>query len=101
MALRWAERARTDVRELRTYIAQDSPYYARQFVARIFRAVDKLVDHPKIGRPVPEAEREDVRELLVQPYRIIYVVQSTTIHIVTVVHGARDLARMQPAPWEG
>ena len=101
MAIRWAERARTDVRELRAYIAQDSPYYARQFVARILRAVDKLVDHPKIGRPVPEAEREDVRELLVQPYRIIYVIQSTTIHIVTVVHGARDLMYMQPAPWEG
>ena len=89
------------MRELRAYIAQDSPYYARQFVARILRAVDKLVDHPKIGQPVPEAEREDVRELLVQPYRIIYVIQSTTIHIVTVVHGARDLMYMQPAPWEG
>ncbi|WP_372720737.1 type II toxin-antitoxin system RelE/ParE family toxin [Immundisolibacter sp.] len=101
MPIRWAERARTDVRDLRSYIAQDSPYYARQFVARILRAVDKLVDHPKIGRLVPEAEREDVRELLVQPYRIIYVVQSTTIHIVTVAHGARDLARMQLAPWEG
>lgn len=54
-----------------------------------------------MGRPVPEAERKNVRELLVQPYRIIYAIQSTTIHIVTVVHGARDLSRMQPAPWEG
>ena len=38
---------------------------------------------------------------LVQDYRIIYVIQPTTLYIVTVVHGARDLTRMQPAPWEG
>jgi len=42
-----------------------------------------------------------VRELIVAPYRIIYVIQTTTVRIVTVVHGARDLAHLQPAPWEG
>ena len=101
MAIRWAARARSDVRELRAYIAQDSPYYARQFVARILKTIAKLIEHPKIGRPVPEAKRDDVRELIVQDYRIIYVIQPDTTYIVTVVHGARDLTRMQPAPWEG
>ncbi|MGH8594910.1 MAG: type II toxin-antitoxin system RelE/ParE family toxin [Gammaproteobacteria bacterium] len=64
MTIRWSARARSDIRDLQQYIAKDSPYYARQFITKIFGAVEKLVDHPKIGRRVPEAHRDDVRELV-------------------------------------
>ncbi len=71
--IEWSQRARTDIRDLKAYIAKDSPYYARRFTERIIASVEKLEDFPKIGRPVPEAEsRDDVRELIYQGYRIIY-----------------------------
>lgn len=57
MKIEWAARARTDIRELRRYIAQDSPHYARRFVDKIFQAVEKLPEHPRLGRQVPEAAR--------------------------------------------
>lgn len=72
MVIEWSARARTDILELRTYIAQDSPHYARRFIEKIFKAVETLTEHPQIGRKVPEADREDIRELLFQNYRIIY-----------------------------
>jgi len=72
MTIRWSARARSDIRELQKYIAKDSPYYARQFIGKIFGAVEKLVDYPKIGRQVPESDRDDIRELIFQGYRIIY-----------------------------
>ena len=100
IAVEWSARARTDVRELRAYIAQDSPHYARQFVEKIFKAVETLTDHPQIGRKVPEADREDIRELIFQNYRIIYRITTGPVYIVTVIHGARDLTGQEKKPWE-
>jgi len=97
----WSHRARTDIRDLKAYIAKDSPYYARRFTERIMTSVEKLEDFPKIGRPVPEAEgRDDVRELIYQGYRIIYLTQPGKIFIVTVIHGSRDLAGEEVKPWD-
>ena len=100
MAVEWTARARTDLRELHTYIAQDSPHYARRFVEKIFKAVEALNDHPQIGRKVPEADREDIRELLFQNYRIIYRIKPEHVYIVTVLHGGRDLSGQAAKPWE-
>ncbi|MCA9468426.1 MAG: type II toxin-antitoxin system RelE/ParE family toxin [Nitrospira sp.] len=72
MKIEWSNRSRNDLQDLQAYISKDSPYYAKQFLERIFMAVEKLETHPKIGRIVPEANREDVRELLFHNYRIMY-----------------------------
>lgn len=101
MDVEWSARARTDMRELRTYIAQDSLYYARRFIEKILKAAETLTQHPQIGRKVPEAEdREDIRELLFQNYRIIYRIKTDRIYIVTVIHGSRDLTQQEKKPWD-
>ena len=100
MPVEWSARARTDLKELHAYIAQDSPYYARRFVERIFQSVETLTDHPQIGRKVPEADREDIRELLFQNYRVIYRIKPEYVYIVTVIHGSRDLVGQEKKPWE-
>ncbi|WP_457673734.1 type II toxin-antitoxin system RelE/ParE family toxin [Thiolapillus sp.] len=97
----WSHRARTDIRDLKAYIAKDSPYYARRFIERIIASVEKLEDFPKIGRPVPEAKgRENVRELIYQGYRIIYLTRPEKVFIVTVIHGSRNLAAEEAKPWD-
>lgn len=102
MKIEWSARSRNDLRELKKYIGHDSPYYARRFIARIIANVEKLADFPDIGREVPEAEEsEDVRELIFQGYRIIYLHQENHVYIVTVIHGSRDLSGMDDKPWDG
>ena len=101
MVIEWSRRARADIRNLKAYIAKDSPYYARRFTERIVASVEKLAEFPKIGRPVPEAEgREDVRELVYQGYRVIYLTQLEQVFIVTIVHGSRNLAGEEIKPWD-
>ena len=100
MRIRWSGRARTDLQDLRDYIAKDSPYYARRFVAKIIASVEKLRDHPEIGRVVPEAKRDNVRELIFHGYRIVYLLAPEHIFIVTIIHGSRDLTAQEPKPWE-
>jgi plasmid stabilization system protein ParE len=101
MVIKWSRRARADIRDLKAYIAKDSPYYARRFTERIFASVENLETFPKMGRPVPEAEgREDVRELIFQGYRIIYLAQPNQLFIVTIIHGSRDLEGQENKPWD-
>lgn len=101
MKLEWSARAVNDVAHLRDYIAQDSPLYARLFIERLVKRTENLVDFPRMGRPVPEAERDDIRELIYQGYRLIYRLDEAQhrLQLVTVIHGSRDLGRLSP-PWE-
>ena len=59
-------------------------------------------DFPKIGRRVSEAEgRENVRELIYQGYRIIYLTRPERVFILTIVHGSRDVATKEVKSWDG
>ncbi|MCP4282968.1 MAG: type II toxin-antitoxin system RelE/ParE family toxin [Gammaproteobacteria bacterium] len=89
------------MRDLKAYIAKDSPYYARRFTERIVTSVEKLAEFPKIGRPVPDAEgRNDVRELIYQGYQIIYLIRFERVFIVTIIHGSRDMTAKENKPWD-
>jgi toxin ParE1/3/4 len=101
MIIKWSQRALSDMAHIRDYIAQDSPFYARQFTDRIIKRIENLVDFPHMERPVPEAERDDIRELIYQGYRVIYQLNEIQKHIelVSVLHGGRDLEGMKEKPW--
>ena len=101
MVIKWSKRANDDIRNLKAYIAKDSQHYARLFTERLIVAIGNLEAFPKMGRPVPEAEgRGEVRELIYQGYRIIYLASHDGVFIVTIVHGSRDLERLENKPWE-
>ena len=55
---------------IQDYIAEDSPQHARRFMQRLFNAAELLIEQPWLGRRVPEAAHPDVRELIVQGYRL-------------------------------
>ncbi|HEY1888826.1 MAG TPA: type II toxin-antitoxin system RelE/ParE family toxin [Steroidobacteraceae bacterium] len=102
MKIEWSPRAERELTQLRDYIAQDSPFYARQFTERLILALERLATLPRSGRTVPEAGHQDaIREVLYQGYRLIYRIRDDQqlVQIVTVLHGARDLAHMAP-PWQ-
>ena len=100
MKIVWTDPAVKDLHELHAYIARDSEMYASGFVERIILAAERLADYPRAGRIVPETNDENVRELLYQRYRIIYRVKGGYIEMLSVIHGARDLEELEPAPWE-
>jgi len=74
-----------------TIIARDSINYANLLVKRIYEAVQKLKNFPKIGRIVSELNNPSVREIIYQNYRIIYRIKKDYIEIITVIHGSRLL----------
>ncbi|MGH7378730.1 MAG: type II toxin-antitoxin system RelE/ParE family toxin [Candidatus Methylomirabilales bacterium] len=87
----WTSQALDDVEAICLFIARDAPRYAEVFADRVFRVTDRLARFPRSGRVVPEIGREDIREILVQSYRVIYRLLSDEVEILTVHHGARRL----------
>jgi len=100
MKIEWTEPAVLDLESIRDYIRIGSEHFAARFVERILEAVENLAEFPEMGRSVPEADQENIRELVFHNYRIMYRVEKERILILTVIHGARDLARKKPKPLE-
>jgi plasmid stabilization system protein ParE len=78
------------------FIALDSPTYAAATAGRILAAVERLRQHPRMGRIVPEYEDANLRELIVGNYRVVYKIRGTRVGIVAIVHGSRELLRRSP-----
>ncbi|HEX6984402.1 MAG TPA: type II toxin-antitoxin system RelE/ParE family toxin [Planctomycetaceae bacterium] len=89
----WTGPALRDVDGIAAYIHRDSPQYAASFVARLFRAAEGIRFFPEAGALVPEYDRDDLREIFVGNYRLIYQVTDDEVIVHAVIHGARDLRR--------
>lgn len=72
----WTARALAALDGIYDYLHLEAPLYAEHVVQQLLDAADRLEDHPRSGREVPEAEREDIREVICQRYRILYRVVS-------------------------
>ncbi len=86
MRVHWTARAKRRLRLIHDYIAQDAPRVADQVTQRLLIRSRQLGDLPYLGREVPEYQREDLREVLERPYRIIYRILPNRIDVITVMH---------------
>ena len=100
MNIEWAEPALLDLESIQDYIKRDSEYYAARFTERLIQTVENLSSFPEMGRNVPEAEEENIREILFSNYRIMYRVEIRRVLILTIIHGAQDLSRREHKPWD-
>lgn len=99
--VRWSLTAGNDLRDIEDFIARDSVLHAVAFVDRIVESAETLLKNPRIGRVVPEFNREDLREVIFRHYRIVYLLKDEKVFILRVVHGSRDLiALVRREPWD-
>ncbi|MGA2073075.1 MAG: type II toxin-antitoxin system RelE/ParE family toxin [Terriglobia bacterium] len=89
--VRWTPQAADDLESICLFIARDSAQLAVVFADRVLRATDRLASYPWLGRVVPELGAEDIREIIVGSYRIIYRLRKDAVHLLTLHHGARPL----------
>ncbi len=87
----WTDTAWIDLESVADFIAKDSPYYAASFVREIRDCARSLNRMAGRGRIVPEIADKQIREMVVQNYRLIYRVERSRVAILGIVHGARDL----------
>jgi plasmid stabilization system protein ParE len=89
--VRWTPQALDDLDAICVFIARDVPQVAAMFADRAFRATDRLAHYPRLGRVVPELGIDNIREIILGNYRVIYRIRQDDVQILTVHHGARLL----------
>lgn len=90
--LHYTTRFMHEADEQADYLAQYSPSRAGLFVDTVFRQLDLLKQHPRLGRVVPEFGDEAIRELLFRQYRLIYrVISEERIDVLALQTGLRPL----------
>jgi len=87
----WTQPAKADLRSIHDFIAHDSRHYAKKVVQDIREKTDILEQLPKRGTKIPELNDDQVRELSLYSYRIIYEIKEQGIFVLAVVHKRRDL----------
>src|SRR5688572_16005534 len=87
----WTDLAISDLKSIHDYISRDSKTYADSFVSKIIQRVDQLETFLKSGRVVPEFNTENLRELIIGNYRIVYRIQEGFVGIARVHHSARNI----------
>ena len=89
--VRWSTTASEQLEAIAVNIARVSPVYAHRLVDRLIARSEHLAQFPEIGRVSPRADDPDIRELIEGDYLMLYLVQSSRIDVLGVVHGRREL----------
>jgi plasmid stabilization system protein ParE len=93
----WDEEALEELGQAVRYIAQHNADAARKTGQTILQKAGTLGAFPQLGKVFRKLNRNDVREIPVPPYRIIYQVKDSerSVRILKVWHGARLEPKIQ------
>jgi len=91
MTIHWAPLALERIVEIGAYIYRENPDAAERWIRRAFARVKQLEDFPLSGKRNREADRDDIRELSWNNYRIIYRIDRDRVSVLTVRHGKQIL----------
>lgn len=90
--VKWTAHAKTQLRHIHDYIAQDSPLYARRVSEKLVQKTIGLDELPRKGHKVAELNEDAVRELNLFSYRILYQIKPDhLIEVLAVIHKRQHL----------
>lgn len=84
MKIFWSPLAVERLENIFEYISKENSAAAHQMIIKIFKRMETLSKYPERGRKVPEANREEIREVFEGEYRIIYRVKSSKVFILFI-----------------
>lgn len=87
----WAPLAQEHVSQAFAYIAAERPSAAVRWFEAVVETAGSLAQFPDMGHVMPEAGRPEVREILVDPYRLIYRRDLDQVVVLAVFHARQDV----------
>ena len=87
--LGWTARATRDLLAIERFNARDDPVAATRLRGLLKTRARAAARMPRMGRRVPEQDRDDIRELVVRNYRLIYQVSEKGINVLAVFESHR------------
>ena len=90
--LSFAESAVSDLEDIQAYYdSEGAAATGRRLIEELVSAIERLADHPKSGRVVPEFNIEYLREIIKPPFRIVYRCDKKRVRIVRIWRSERIL----------
>jgi toxin ParE1/3/4 len=98
----WTPRSLETLSQAIDYIAERNPDAARRLGEAMLKKAGLLASFPRLGGVFTKLGREDIRDVSVPPYRIIYRIidAERLVFILTVWHGARQEPEAKPRELE-
>ncbi|MEL1135902.1 type II toxin-antitoxin system RelE/ParE family toxin [Desulfitobacterium sp. THU1] len=90
----WTQTAQRDLRNIISYIVDDNKDIAARIYTTIRQKSANLRQLPHQGRVVPELRYHGItlyRELIIQPWRILYKIEENKVWILAVIDGRRNM----------
>ena len=82
----------SDLEDVKKYYEDEGvPEVGLRFVTSIIEHIQTLKENPEIGRIVPEFGETKIRELIHPPFRVVYLREQHSVHIVRVWRSERLL----------
>ncbi len=82
MTIQWTIRASADVERLNEHLRPVAPDAAARVVQELVHALDRLLDHPRIGEKLEAYKPREVRRIIVGDYEIRYEIAGGVIFIL-------------------
>ncbi len=95
--VKWTSSAKEDLLNIVDYIKKDSLSAARKVYRQIKEKAQSCNFFPLKGRVVPELLKEGItiyRELIVQPWRIMYKIENDTIYIMAIFDSRQNVEEL-------
>ncbi len=89
----WTENSIQDLLVIKDFMSLDSSERSETWIRELYYSGESLAVFPQRGRIVPEFNHENIRELLIGNYRLVYRVKPTSIENLTVFEGHRQLKK--------
>lgn len=86
----WSNPAKADLRSIHDFIAHDSRHYAKQVTQDMAAKTDILDELPRVGKVIPELGDDNLRELHLYSYRILYEIRTQGVFVLAVIHKRRE-----------
>ncbi len=90
----WASVAENDLARIIEYIAIDSPANALKVLNKLKEKASSLHHSPKRGRIIPELQEYGIhqyRELIVDPWRLMYRAQEDKVYVLAVLDSRQNI----------
>jgi plasmid stabilization system protein ParE len=92
MKIFFSESALSDLEKIREYYLEEGvPHIGEEFIKSIIQHTETLLDNPEMGRIVPEFQEKKIRELIHPPFRIVYLREKNSCHILRIWRSERLL----------
>ncbi|MDE0443599.1 MAG: type II toxin-antitoxin system RelE/ParE family toxin [Gammaproteobacteria bacterium] len=92
VSVRFAESAVADLEAIKEWYAdQGVPDVGDRILGGVFERVERLSEHPDMGRVVPEFGESFLRELIYPPFRIVYHRSTKLVRVIRVWRSERLL----------